>query len=176
MDETGSPPPTDPLADPAGAVEARPRIYLFGDLLALARAQWIRSMAAGVAALGYDDYRPTDAVLVRLLRRRGPMPIGRIGERLGITRQGARKLLDGLERRGYAAAARDESDARVVKVGLTSAGDAYAEAVIAVLDRLNRELAARVDRDDLAIADAVLRASIADPAARAAMGRLVAPP
>lgn len=152
------------------------RPYLFGDLLALARLHWIRAMAAGLAERGYPDYRATDAVLVRLLRRRGSATITRIGDRLGITRQAARKLVDGLERRGYAAEERDPSDSRSINVRLTPAGEAYAAAVVAVLEHLNRELAVRVDAADLAAADAVLRATLVTEEARASAARIARPP
>ena len=32
----------------------------------------------------------------------GPLPVGRLGAGLGVTRQAARKVADGLEQRGYA--------------------------------------------------------------------------
>jgi DNA-binding MarR family transcriptional regulator len=150
--------------------------YLFGDLLALARAHWIARMAQGVAAFGYPGYRPTDAALVRLLRRRGSVSINQIGTRLGVTRQAARKLVNGLERRGYANEERDASDGRLVNVALTSAGERYAEAVVAVIHELNRELSERVGRDALVGADSVLRAVITDRTARDAADRMVAPP
>jgi len=150
--------------------------YLFGDLLALARAHWISRMADGVAALGYPGYRPTDAVLVRLLRRRGSVPINQIAARLGVTRQAARKLVTGLERRGYASEERGASDGRIVNVALTAAGERYAKAVVAVIHDLNLDLFTRVGRDALSGADSVLRATITDPAARATADRVVAPP
>jgi Mn-dependent DtxR family transcriptional regulator len=99
--------------------------YRFGDLLGLARQSWITQMASGLAAKGYGEYRRSDAAAVRQLQR-GPMSIGRLGTALGVTRQAARKVADGLERRGFATVARDEVDARQVKVVLTSEGDAYA--------------------------------------------------
>jgi DNA-binding MarR family transcriptional regulator len=151
------------------------RTYLFGDLLALARLHWIRAMAAGLAGRGYADYRATDAVLLRLLRRRGSVTITRIGQQLGTTRQAARKLVDGLERRGYATEERDSGDTRAINVRLTSAGQTYAEAVVQVLERLNRELALRVSAADLAAADTVLRASLITEEALASAVR-IAPP
>jgi DNA-binding MarR family transcriptional regulator len=148
--------------------------YLFGDLLALARAHWVRRMAAAVAELGYTDYRRTDAALVRLLRR-GPIAIGGIGGGLGVSRQAARKLVDGLAQRGYSAEVRDENDARVVVVRLTAAGEAYASAVIEVVQRLNRELVGRVSRDELVAADTVLRATFGNDA-QAYLAHLRPPP
>jgi DNA-binding MarR family transcriptional regulator len=149
--------------------------YLFGDLLALARAHWVARMADGVEALGYPGYRPTDALLVRLLLRREPLTITQLAARLGVTRQAARKLVDGLERRGFAREARDPHDARALRVTLTPGGKRYGAAVVAVIHRLNRELGERVGADELSAADSVLRATITDPGTRARADRIVKP-
>jgi DNA-binding MarR family transcriptional regulator len=135
--------------------------YRFGDLLALARQSWITQMAEALAARGYPDYRRSDAAAVRQLQR-GPMSIGRLGSALGVTRQAARKVADGLVHRGFATMARDDVDARQVNITLTPEGEAYAGAVTKVIERLNREVIRRVDPSDLAAADAVLRAVLAD--------------
>ncbi|MGH7667046.1 MAG: MarR family winged helix-turn-helix transcriptional regulator [Candidatus Dormibacteria bacterium] len=152
--------------------------YRFGELLALARQSWVAQMAGGLASRGYWDYRRSDAAALRVLRR-GPLPVGRLGQALGVTRQAARKVADGLERRGFASMARAHHDSRLVNVGLTPAGDAYARAVGDVADRLNRDLCRRVDPTALAGAGAVLRAVLAGhhnerPAQR--RGRRSAPP
>ncbi len=135
--------------------------YRFGDLLALARQSWITQMADGLTAKGYGDYRRSDAAAVRMLQR-GPMSIGRLGAALGVTRQAARKVADGLERRGFVTLARDEIDTRQVNVALTPDGEAYADAVRSVIEKLNRAVIRKVRRADLAVADAVLRAVLAD--------------
>jgi DNA-binding MarR family transcriptional regulator len=114
-------------------------------------------MAAELATVGYDDYRRTDAAVMRLLQR-GPMSIGHLGHATGVTRQAARKLVNGLERRGFATTSRDESDYRQINVVLTREGRRYAGAVVDVIERLNDELLARVDPADLASAQRVLRA------------------
>jgi DNA-binding MarR family transcriptional regulator len=133
--------------------------YLFGDLLALARLSWVRQMASRLAQLGYPDYRRSDAAALRLLRR-GPVPVGRLGAELGVTRQAARKVAEGLEQRDYARTERDAHDSRVLNVVLTAAGTAYAQAVTDVSHALNRECCQRVDPAQLAAADLVLRAVI----------------
>jgi DNA-binding MarR family transcriptional regulator len=135
--------------------------YRFGDLLALARQSWIAHIAQELGALGYGDYRRSDAAVVRQLQR-GPMSIGRLGAGLGVTRQAARKVADGLERRGFATLTRDREDGRQTKVTLTKEGEAYANAVTMVIERLNRDLAERVDPSDLSAADRVLRAVLVD--------------
>lgn len=114
-------------------------------------------MASGLEALGYRDYRRSDAVVVRMLSARS-MSVGKLGEALGVTRQAARKVVRGLEQRGLATTERDRFDARQVMVVLTTNGKAYERALSDVIDRLNGELTERVDRAHLAATDSVLRA------------------
>jgi DNA-binding MarR family transcriptional regulator len=133
---------------------------LFGDLLALARRSWIRQMADGLVRRGYDDYRPSDAAVFRRLLR-GPTPVGRLAGGLGVSRQAARKIVDGLEQRKYVTTERDVGDARRLNVTLTPAGEAYGRAVVEVIDALNRALTERVDPDALVAARDVLLAAIA---------------
>ena len=128
---------------------------LFGDQLALARRSWVRRMAAGLGRAGYDDYRPSDAAVFRRLLR-GPTPVGRLVDVLGATRQAARKIVEGLKRRGYVTTERDATDARRLIVSLTPAGEGYARAVVGVIEALNQEIAVRVPPDDLAAARRVL--------------------
>ena len=104
------------------------------------------------------------------------MSIGRLGAALGVTRQAARKVADGLERRGFASLARDEIDARQVMIELTSDGEAYAGAVRAVIEKLNRAVTRKVEPADLATADAVLRAVLADDHTRRLAEFLGPPP
>jgi DNA-binding MarR family transcriptional regulator len=95
------------------------------------------------------------------------VPIGRLGSLLGVTRQAARKAVDGLGRRGYARTERDPRDSRKLNVVLTSKGEAYALAVVEVSETLNRELSDRFDPAQLSAARAVLRAAIRGEAALA---------
>jgi len=148
--------------------------YRFGDMLALARQSWVHRMAAELADRGFADYRLTDAATLRRLRR-GPASVGELGVPLGVTRQAARKVVRGLEERGYASTQVDAGDARRLNVILTPAGRGYADAVTEVIAGLNRAVAARVAADQLAAADAVLRASIED-ARVARLAQFLAPP
>jgi DNA-binding MarR family transcriptional regulator len=149
-------------------------VYPFGDLLALARQSWLGQMASRLAELGHADYRRSDAAAIRLLLR-GPVPVGQLGTVLGVTRQAARKVADGLCQRGYATIQRDTGDARQLKVTLTPEGREYASAVIAVIQQLNIELMSRVDPAELRAADAVLRAAMFDDSARQRAAGLPSP-
>ena len=150
------------------------KTYQFGDLLALARQSWLGQMAGALDTMGYHDYRRSDAAAVRRLQR-GPMAIGRLGTTLGVSRQTARKVATGLERRGFATTVRDTNDSRQINVTLTADGEEYAKALTKVIDRLNRDLYRRVDPVDLAGADAVLRAVLVDDHTRK-VAQYLAPP
>ena len=149
--------------------------YLFGDLLALARLSWVRQMADRLAGLGYPDYRRSDAAALRLLRR-GPVPVGRLGAGLGVTRQAARKVADGLVQRDYARTERDAHDSRVLNVVLTAGGIAYARVMTEVIQALNREFRQRVDPAQLAAADAILRAVFAGDSVLQQTAAAIRPP
>ncbi|MHB1572140.1 MAG: MarR family winged helix-turn-helix transcriptional regulator [Solirubrobacteraceae bacterium] len=155
--------------------DASSTTYRFGDLLALAREYWVRQMTQQLAAAGFSDYRRSDAVAVRMLARR-PRSVGELGEALGITRQAARKLVTGLERRGYATTARDEHDARRLNIVLSARGQSFAAAIVEAIELLNQALAERVDAAQLLAADSVLRASLPDQRARNRAARLIPPP
>jgi DNA-binding MarR family transcriptional regulator len=116
-------------------------------------------MARRLEELGYPDYRRSDAAVMRLLRR-GPTPVGRLGAVLGVSRQAARKVDDGLAQRGYAGTERDETDSRKLNVVLSPRGEDYARAVVEVIGALNSELADRLHPAQLAAAEEVLRAVI----------------
>jgi DNA-binding MarR family transcriptional regulator len=149
--------------------------YLFGDLLALARQSWVRQMASRLDQRGYSGYRRSDAAVMRFLTR-DAAPIGQLGSVLGVSRQAARKIADGLVQRRYAATEPDQHDARKTNVVLTPTGQAYAQAVLETIDALNRELCKQLDLEQLKAADTVLRAALADENERSRAARLVRPP
>jgi len=144
-------------------------------MLALARQSWVHRMSAELEKRGFAGYRLTDAATLRRLRA-GTASVGQLARPLGVTRQAARKVVRGLEERGYAATQADPGDARKLNVTLTSAGCAYADAIIEVIDQLNWAVVTRVTPDELATADAVLRASIDDEGVARLAAYLTPPP
>jgi DNA-binding MarR family transcriptional regulator len=149
--------------------------YRFGDLLALARRTWIRHVSAQMERAGFPGYRQTDSWVLRLLAPQ-PMAIGRLGEAMGVTRQAARKLANGMVERGYAALAADPSDGRRTLIVLTPTGQAYAAAVAAAQDGLNNALRDGVSAEDLAAADRVLRTVFWSASVRRRIDEAVPPP
>ena len=93
-----------------------------------------------------------------------------------MTRQAARKVIDGLERREYARTQRDARDTRRLNVILTPAGRSYAQTVTAVIYALNREFCEGADPARLAAADAVLRAVVRADSALDKVASLIQPP
>ena len=129
---------------------------LFGDLLALARGAWIREMALRLGRLGYPHYRRSDAIALRWLVH-GRLPLGEVTAALGVSRQAARKVVDGLVDRGYARVERDRGDGRRLNVELSADGTRYALAVIKVVAELNDDVERQADAYDLGVVKAVLR-------------------
>jgi DNA-binding MarR family transcriptional regulator len=158
------------VVDPGATVP-----YRFGDLLALARRSWVRQITHALEQAGYAGYRLSDAWLLRLLTDQ-PLPVGRLGEAMGVTRQAARKLAGGLAERGYAALTADPADGRRTLVTLTEAGQVYARVVADAQHVMNTAIADRVRPADLAIADSVLRAVFPSAEARQRISESVPPP
>jgi DNA-binding MarR family transcriptional regulator len=149
--------------------------YRFGNLLAAARRSWIEQVRERVQEAGFPGYRRSDAGMLAYLLQR-PLAIGQLGEALGISRQAARQLADGLVERGYASFGTDPDDARRTLVALTRRGKAYGRAIWAAQDALNETVRSRVSEADLAAADAVLRAVFPDDRSRQRVDERLPPP
>ena len=155
------------------ATDANPP-YRFGNLLARARRSWIEQIRERMQEAGFPGYRRTDAGILGLLLQR-PLAIGQLGEAMGISRQAARQMADGLVERGYATFGADEADARRTLVVLTPRGKAYGRAIWMAQDDLNDTVRSRVSEADLAAADAVLRAVFPDEDARQQVDKRMPP-
>jgi DNA-binding MarR family transcriptional regulator len=148
--------------------------YRFGNLLALARRSWVQQVRDRMQAAGFPGYRQSDALMLALLLRQ-PLAIGQLGEAMGVTRQAARQLADGLAERGYASFGADPDDARRTLVVLTASGKAYGRAIWMAQDALNDAVRSRVSPADLAAADAVLRAVFPDDKTRQSIDERLPP-
>ncbi len=102
--------------------------YRFGSLLAFARRSWIEQVRERMQEAGFPGYRRSDAGVLALLLQQ-PLAIGQLGEAMGISRQAARQMADGLVERGYATFGTDDADARRTLVVLTPRGKAYGRAI-----------------------------------------------
>jgi len=129
-----------------------------------------------LAAAGFDDVRFNDGVVNQHLVG-GPLTIGALAERLGVTQQAASKSVADLERRGYVERTPDPDDARARLVGLTERGRAVIAAAREERAALGTELAERLGERRVEAARRLLLDVVAglggEPAIR---GRRVRPP
>ena len=119
-----------PADDTAPGDEPAERFDLADADLSLASlfAGWALADAlqARLAADGFDDLRFADGVVFQHLVP-GPLTIGALAERLGVSQQAASKSVADLERRGYVHRSYDPADARARLVELTDRGVAAIE-------------------------------------------------
>jgi len=130
-------------------------VPLFGDVLARARQAWVREMTSRVAESGFEDYRVSDALALRWLIH-GALPFATFTSALGVSRQSARKVVEGLVERNFATIQSDRSDARRRIVELTNLGRVFGQAVVGAVHNLNEELGQKIDHEKLGTALSVL--------------------
>jgi DNA-binding MarR family transcriptional regulator len=114
------------VTDPSASIAIRP-IPLGGAL----RRAWVgyqRRLDEELAAAGFSDRSLPDGRVLRICAGGDTVTVSHIGRELAITRQGASKLVGGLERRGYLKVARSTSDGREKVVRLTPRAVAYLDA------------------------------------------------
>jgi DNA-binding MarR family transcriptional regulator len=91
-----------------------------------------------LAGRGFDDLGPSFGVVFRMLEQR-ELSLREVAARLGITPQGALKVVNDMVDKGYVVRSEHEADARIKPLGLTARGRAaIAEA---------RRFHARFERD-----------------------------
>ena len=134
------------------------------------------AIQARLAADGLDDLRFADGVVFQHLLG-GPITIGELATRLGVSQQAASKSVADLERRGYVRREPDPADARARLVALTERGTAAVEGGRRHRAALTAELSARlgprrVEATRQVLVD-VVRELGGEPAVR---GRRVRPP
>jgi DNA-binding MarR family transcriptional regulator len=171
---------TEPRAKPAGGNAGRSAFDPAEADLPLASlfAGWAMAdeVARRIAADGLDDLRMADGVVFQHLVP-GPLAIGKLAARLGVSQQAASKAVADLERRGYVRRAADPADGRTRHAALTARGEAAIAAGrrhrAAVAAELAEQLGAkRVEAARRTLVD-VLETLGGAPAVR---GRRVRPP
>jgi DNA-binding MarR family transcriptional regulator len=129
-----------------------------------------------LAADGLADLRFADGFVVQHLVE-GPVTIGALAERLGVTQQAASKSVADLERRGYVERTADPDDRRARLVALTARGDAAIAGArrhrAALTGELAEQLGSRRAESARRLLLDVVDALGAEPAVR---GRRVRPP
>ena len=129
-----------------------------------------------IAADGMGDLRFADGIVFQHLVP-GPIAIGALAERLGVTQQAASKAVADLERRGYVERVTGTEDGRVRHVSLTGRGRAAIESGRRHRAALQDELASKLGRRRAEGARRLLAEVAAELGASPAVrGRRVRPP
>jgi DNA-binding MarR family transcriptional regulator len=134
------------------------------------------AIQARLAADGFDDLRFADGVVFQHLVP-GPITIGALAERLGVSQQAASKAVADLERRRYVRRSHDPADARARLVALTERGAAAVEGGRRHRAAIVGELASRVGPRRVEAARRVLVDVVRELGGEGAVrGRRVRPP
>jgi DNA-binding MarR family transcriptional regulator len=116
------------------------------------RRAWIGyqlRLDTAMAEAGFGERRFPDGRVLRLCSGQSGSTISAIGRELGITRQGAGKVVGHLRDRGYVAVADSATSRREKSVTLTSRGNDYLQAQREVARAIEVELAATLGEKGL---------------------------
>jgi DNA-binding MarR family transcriptional regulator len=107
------------------------------------RTAWVgyqRRLDAEMDAAGFPDRRFPDGRVLRMCERTDGVTASQIGRALGITRQGAGKIVAALKDRGYVTLTTSPDDAREKVVILTPRAHEYLAAQRSATRRIERSL------------------------------------
>lgn len=130
---------TEQLPGTDGVSQGEPSIAL-GPALRRAWIGYQRRLDSAMADAGYEERRFPDGRVLRLCSDPAGSTISNIGRELGITRQGAGKVVSHLRDRGYVSVADSPTNGREKAVTLTLSGTSYLEAQRAVARTIERQL------------------------------------
>jgi DNA-binding MarR family transcriptional regulator len=125
------------------APPGRRRLALGGAL----RRAWVgyqRRLDREMAASGFPNRGLPDGRVLRLCARSDEVTASEIGRELGITRQGAGKIVASLRERGYVTLGSSPGDARQKVITLTPRAREYLAAQRAAARRIEQELTEQV--------------------------------
>src|SRR5579859_394605 len=129
--------------------------YDFGILLGLAYQTFVDHLNVCLAARGFADIRPAFGYVFRALAEQ-PLTAGQFAHRLGITAQGAGKLVDQMVGAGYVERRQDPHDRRTKWLSLTARGQAALAAAHEIHQDTEQALAASVGASHVATLRQVL--------------------
>jgi len=114
-----------------------------GVLLGTAYAAFVEQLRAQLAEAGHQSLHGSFGYVARALAER-PMKLRELADHLGITSQGAIKIVDQLEADGLVARIADPADGRAKKLQLTRRGRDTLGAARTIHAKLEKRLAANV--------------------------------
>ena len=132
----------------------------FGILLARAYIGFVEELRRALAEMGFDDLHGSFGYVARTLAE-GPLTLRDLALRLGITSQGALKIVDDMEENGYLLRAADPDDGRAKRLALTDKGKRALAAARTIHRRFDRDLSRRMGAGKVAVGRAMLEAIVA---------------
>ena len=127
----------------------------FGVLLARAYAAFVDEMRAALAQRGFANLHPSFGYVARALAEHS-ITLRELAGRLGLTSQGALKIVDALEQDGYVERRADADDGRAKQIALTKRGEAALAAARQFHHRFEQALANKAGRNRTGTTRAVL--------------------
>jgi DNA-binding MarR family transcriptional regulator len=143
----------------------------FGIVLGLAYVGFVDELHAELAAKGFGDLGRSYGYVFRTLDA-GPATATALARGLGITLQGASKLVAEMVERGYVVREADPGDARVKRLRLGPRGEGALAAARAFHRAYERKLIRRIGAERAGVVREVLTALAADEGAAATAPRL----
>jgi len=120
-------------------------------LLRAARSTYGAAMRRALENDGYGDIPKNGMYVIGgLALGAADVPLGRLIQEIGVSKQAAGQLVDTLVLRGYLERSVQANDRRKLTISLTGRGQAAAAAQAAARMRVDGELLARVGADDIA--------------------------
>lgn len=135
----------------------------FGILLALAFQSFKRELHEALAAEGFLDLNRSAGYVFRALDE-GALSLKELAERLAMSSQGAMKLVDEMESRGYVARRPDAADGRIKRIALTAKGRRALAAARRFHGAFERRLAKRLGPESVAALREALTEIVGDDA------------
>jgi DNA-binding MarR family transcriptional regulator len=145
-------------ADTGGDDGARPGSKALGPALRQAWVGYQVRLDAAMADAGFGERRFPDGQALRLCSGQAGSTISAIGRELGITRQGASKVVAHLRDRGYVSVADSPTSKREKSVMLTSRGVDYLQTQRAAARAIEDELRAALGESGFSALRALLDA------------------
>lgn len=133
----------------------------FGVLLNLAFGALKERLHDHMRAAGFDDLGPSFGYVFRLLDRESPS-LAELAVKLGMTPQGALKIVSDMTAKGYVDRADDASDARVRRLVLATRGKRALAEARKFHSTFERDLGKQLGERRVASARAVLEAMAAE--------------
>jgi DNA-binding MarR family transcriptional regulator len=133
----------------------------FGILLHLAYQSFKEELHAHLSDQGFDDLGPSFGVVFRMLEKR-QLSLRQVAGHLGITPQGALKVINDMIQKGYVFRSEDEGDARVKPLGLTTRGRAAVAEARRFHARFEKQLGKRIGVKRTAALREALEAQVGD--------------